>query len=720
MGQSSTLDVASLMLNADGQTCPVCPVCPTGPGGPGAQVPPTPVGGDYDADNDGLIEIRSITQLDAIRYDLAGDGSENDVYVAAFPGAAAGMGCPSGGCKGYELANDLDFDTNQNGQADPGDAYWNSGDGWMPIGRYDVSYSSRGAFQAKLDGNHRTISNLYISRTGSDFVGLFGAVRGSNGGISQLGLVAVNVTGRKYVGGLVGYMDRSSSVTNSYVTGDVIGNQDVGGLVGDNYAVITDSHANSIVSGTFTAGGLVGAHHGGTIARSYADGEVNTSSHNAGGLAGYSQATINGSYATGDVFSVGNSAGGLVGQSRGIINGSYATGTVTGSGLNVGGLVGENRGGTINGSYSTASATGAFGYVGGLVGWHHEGGNINASYAIGSVTGNVDNSGSIGGLVGSNARSRSYRSDGGPVTLSYWNTQTTGQLTSAGSPNAAGKTTGELQSPTRNTGIYAGWSASWWDFGTSGQYPVLKYSGLSVALQRGQAAQPSTGAGQTTPTETDRAALVSFYNATGGDNWTSRDGWLSDAPIGEWHGVGTDHEGRVVILNLSHNGLTGTLPAEMSNLSSLIWLDLGLQPAERADTFGVGRAGQPDGVAAGEQRTGRPDTRRSGQPFQPRHPGTGQQPVDRPDTVAAGQPVRADKAQHVEQPTERRDPRGIGRFRPTHQTEPGEQSVVRRNTGPAGQYEQPGNAVAAVQPVDRTDTSRPGPSSQPAKNGPWA
>ena len=413
-GQSGRAKVLSLTLNDDGAVCPVCPVCPTPPSGPGTcpqapgptQPPAPPVrDGDYDADNDGLIEIRNLAQLDAMRYDLDGNGaSDNDAYAAAYPGAADNMGCPGNGCGGYELVANLDFDTNRNGRADAGDAYWNGGDGWLPIGRLDrFSWERHSSFRTILDGGGHTISNLYISRTSADHVGLFGTLRLS-GRIRQLGLVAVNVTGRNNVGGLVGYMDDSAEVTHSYVTGDVIGNEDVGGLVGDNRSSITDSHANGSVSGNNAVGGLTGAHNGGTIARSYAGGEVNASAHNAGGLAGYSSATVNGSYATGDVFAVGPAAGGLIGHNQGTINGSYATGTVTGSDWYVGGLVGEIRnGGTVNGSYSKSSVTGAFGYVGGLVGWNHDRGKINSSYAIGSVTGGVDSEG-IGGLVGSNAK----------------------------------------------------------------------------------------------------------------------------------------------------------------------------------------------------------------------------------------------------------------------------------------------------------------------------
>ena len=94
---------------------------------------------DYDTDDDGLIEIYTLAQLDAVRHDLDGDGTPSTdgetAYAAAFPDAAAGMGCPaSDGCSGYELMADLDFDTNGSGRADTGDTYWNDGQGWVPIG----------------------------------------------------------------------------------------------------------------------------------------------------------------------------------------------------------------------------------------------------------------------------------------------------------------------------------------------------------------------------------------------------------------------------------------------------------------------------------------------------------------------------------------------------------------------------------------------------------
>ena len=75
--------------------------------------------------------------------------------------------------------------------------------------------------------------------------------------------------------------------------------------------------------------------------------------------------------------------------------------------------------------------------------------------------------------------------------------------------------------------------------------------------------------------ETDREALVALYNATNGENWWPNDyNWLSDAPLGEWDGVTTNDDGRVIGLSLIKNILSGEIPAELGTLSNLTDLRL--------------------------------------------------------------------------------------------------------------------------------------------------
>ena len=74
--------------------------------------------------------------------------------------------------------------------------------------------------------------------------------------------------------------------------------------------------------------------------------------------------------------------------------------------------------------------------------------------------------------------------------------------------------------------------------------------------------------------ETDRDALVALYHAADGDNWLRNDNWLTDAPLDTWYGVTTDRRGRVIELNLSENGLSGSIPPELGRLTELEWLDL--------------------------------------------------------------------------------------------------------------------------------------------------
>ena len=78
----------------------------------------------------------------------------------------------------------------------------------------------------------------------------------------------------------------------------------------------------------------------------------------------------------------------------------------------------------------------------------------------------------------------------------------------------------------------------------------------------------------TDPAEQDRAVLVEFYNATSGPNWTDNTNWNTSAPLDQWQGVSTDGSGRVTRLVLQDNGLSGSIPSSLGDLTNLKELDL--------------------------------------------------------------------------------------------------------------------------------------------------
>ena len=399
---------------------------------------------DYDADNDNLIEISALAQLDAVRYDLDGNGlgvvgDDAVAYAAAFPGLPKGMGCPAL-CQGYELTADLDFDTDGDGQtyaisggavtadADDTNNFFNGNAGWVSIGDDVTGYS--GVFE----GNRHTIDNLFIhvsvdSTATTARVGLFARLDGE-GVIRGVGLTDA-------------YVRRT---TNS-------GGRFAGALAGQSYGTIRASHAtggevvvaDSAGSGDSRAGGLVGAiGTRGAISASYADVTVRFTSNNgkAGGLVGYNYGgRITAGYAAGDVI-VANSPG-----------------------AQVGGLVGQNQSNTV----ATPQAPAV----------------ITASYARGMVSGNTGTFAGrvLGGLVANNS---------GTVTASYWDLTTTGIADDADTAAPEGLATAALQTPVGYTGIYANWNVNVdgatgnddpWHFGANDQYPTLKYGGFSPAAQ---------------------------------------------------------------------------------------------------------------------------------------------------------------------------------------------------------------------------------------------
>ena len=121
---------------------------------------------DVDDDNDGLIEICDLNGLDHVRHNLAGTGYKDWAYATENT-----TGCATGGCRGYELTEDLDFtDSGATGY----NVVWTAddpagGDGWAPI----HGSSLDDGLNCVFEGNGREIRNLYINVSFS-YNGLFG------------------------------------------------------------------------------------------------------------------------------------------------------------------------------------------------------------------------------------------------------------------------------------------------------------------------------------------------------------------------------------------------------------------------------------------------------------------------------------------------------------------------------------------------------------------
>ncbi|MBP7050338.1 MAG: hypothetical protein KBE65_04925 [Phycisphaerae bacterium] len=322
------------------------------------------------------------------------------------------------------------------------------------------------AFWGVFDGDGHTMSNLTIQ--GGSYLGLFGWVSDPNSEIRNVRLIDPNVHGRDHVGAVAGQIGEGSVANCTIANGLVRGVNNVGGLAGTHQSgTITDcSVLDGRVSGNSTVGGLVGS--GDRIIRCsirqvevVSPGEIFGGS--VGGLAASAKEIVD-CRVTGGLVRGLSEVGGLVARvTGGTISGCCTSTCVEAAAdglalwLAMGGLVGDN-GGTIENSYSTSSVTQAnVGNVlllglmpsgaGGLVGSNR--GTIRLSYATGAVVTapSVDAFGAAldaGGLVG-----YSY---GDAIEHSFWDTETSGQATSAG---GTGLTTAEMQAA--SIFLEAGW-----------------------------------------------------------------------------------------------------------------------------------------------------------------------------------------------------------------------------------------------------------------------
>ncbi len=311
---------------------------------------------DIDDDGDGLIEVATAVELNAVRYALEGDGRRllrNGVLNTDGCGGTGGITK----CNGYELVANISLAAYANNEG---------GKGWQPLG-HDINDSldrcQGTAFSGVFDGNGWTISDLNINRPNKDCVGLFGHIN-ENSEVRNLRLSAEAVIGEDSVGSLVGDGVLARIRSSSVVVGEVSGDDEVGGLVGlgNEARILSSSVVVAEVRGTGSnVGGLVGnGQSAWIISSSVVVAEVRGTDSNVGGLMGNgiistsSPQIFSSSVVVGEVS--GNSlVGGLVGLFSGRVAYSYV---VSGSPTNM--LAGASNGAGVASYWDsdTSSATG--------------------------------------------------------------------------------------------------------------------------------------------------------------------------------------------------------------------------------------------------------------------------------------------------------------------------------------------------------------------------
>jgi hypothetical protein len=298
---------------------------------------------DYDVDDDGLIELNDLDDLDEIRNAPGGD---------SLYGSSAG--CPTpGGCFGFELTTDLDFDTSGNGLVGPEDAHFTdlaNFQGFVPI-------ESLVAF---FDGGGHTIRNLTnIGAIDSLPQGLFQQVGASV--VENLHFEDPHFEGfNPFTGVLAGQLNESLVVNVSITGGSMFTNNiaAVGGLAGGClWSQIEEIRSSLHVRSSESVGGVLGIAENCPIARSVVLGRVTSDRYHRGigGMVGHMiDGSITDSFVSGSVGS-GHFFGGLVGQTEGspTFTNTFVSGAVVGDGTPGGAMLGFGPGTFVSSFFAT-------------------------------------------------------------------------------------------------------------------------------------------------------------------------------------------------------------------------------------------------------------------------------------------------------------------------------------------------------------------------------
>jgi hypothetical protein len=197
-----------------------------------------------------------------------------------------------------------------------------NGSGFTPIGSESTN------FTGTYNGNGHVISHLYINRSSTSYVGLFGFLYGTFN-IHNLGIINASITGYNYVGGIAGYTQSkltTDSITRCFVSGNISGRCYVGGIIGMSanlyYSHIRYCYSSANITASYYAGGIAGLSSS-FVKYCYNTGKINCS-YESGGLFGGQSGigTLNYGYSTG-VVTAGSSSGALVGLLDGTEEGAY-------------------------------------------------------------------------------------------------------------------------------------------------------------------------------------------------------------------------------------------------------------------------------------------------------------------------------------------------------------------------------------------------------------
>lgn len=147
-------------------------------------------------------------------------------------------------------------------------------------------------FTGELNGNGFSIINPVVKTNGDNKKGLFNATKGAT--IQKLGVLNFSFEGSTKdkgadLGGLVGSCN-TTTIDQCYITGNIVGNDHIGGFVGGDcdMVTITNSYADVTITAGSQAGGFFGVTAGTvTVRNCYFAGTINAMNRGwAGGIIG--------------------------------------------------------------------------------------------------------------------------------------------------------------------------------------------------------------------------------------------------------------------------------------------------------------------------------------------------------------------------------------------------------------------------------------------------